>query len=703
MPWILLSACSDVRLALSPAAPLSTDDLEAVIEGELPAGATLGWWRDGVLQDDLAAVVISAQHTARGESWHATVQWPGGSASSEAVTIGNSPPVVDEVEILPAAPAAGVDALTCQPIATDPDGDALTITTSWQLDGVEVEGSDTLSAIDTLSATTVSCTATASDGTASSAPVSASVTLSPIDAPFGEQLLENGDFEAGALEGWTVQLGGCGVTEGLSWIDPYDGAWFFHGGDTSDCLASQDIDLLAAGFPASLIDAGLQVSLSSWVASAEPADNFDDQVLLRVRYQDSSGALISSLETMMGAGESWLQRQASGLIPAGTRSLQVQIEGRYRKGTSNDTLADEVDLRIFAAAPSAPTITGEPMLQDYRTDGMRLLWLTDGNLAEHGVRWGEGEEVSALRTVQVDTDRYVHIAEISGLRAGESYPYTVFSGESTSATHTLQTAPEAGAAVRIGWMGDNQDGPETFATHISHLSARAPDMLLVAGDIVQEADAVEEWISYWWSPLQTDDFAARTPVLIARGNHDREHPYAYAYTALPGNGAWYSFTYGAAFFVVLDTQSALTSTTTALDQRAFLADALSTEEATSADFRIVVFHQAPYTNTFHGTASDGNSEVREQWVEELVAGGVDVVVAGHYHAYQRGELDGVMYVVTGGGGASLDSEIDEVWDFFDIAALTWHYAVMDIEEGSLTWRTYDDQDVLFDEFTLTAR
>jgi acid phosphatase type 7 len=32
---------------------------------------------------------------------------------------------------------------------------------------------------------------------------------------------------------------------------------------------------------------------------------------------------------------------------------------------------------------------------------------------------------------------------------------------------------------------------------------------------------------------------------------------------------------------------------------------------------------------------------------------VDLVLSGHDHLYQRGERDGVRYIVTGGGGASL--------------------------------------------------
>ena len=33
--------------------------------------------------------------------------------------------------------------------------------------------------------------------------------------------------------------------------------------------------------------------------------------------------------------------------------------------------------------------------------------------------------------------------------------------------------------------------------------------------------------------------------------------------------------------------------------------------------------------------------------------GVDLVISGHYHSYQRGSLDGVAYTIIGGGGSNL--------------------------------------------------
>jgi hypothetical protein len=84
----------------------------------------------------------------------------------------------------------------------------------------------------------------------------------------------------------------------------------------------------------------------------------------------------------------------------------------------------------------------------------------------------------------------------------------------------------------------------------------------------------------------------------------------------------------------------------------FLRRALITS---TAPWRIAVFHQPAYSCSRHGSTP----EVDEQWLPLLAGDGVDVVLNGHDHAYQRfGPLDGTTYIVSGGGGAPLYHEDD---------------------------------------------
>ena len=70
----------------------------------------------------------------------------------------------------------------------------------------------------------------------------------------------------------------------------------------------------------------------------------------------------------------------------------------------------------------------------------------------------------------------------------------------------------------------------------------------------------------------------------------------------------------------------------------------------TARWKIAAFHHPPYTCGGHS----GDRAVRERWVPLFERYGVQLVLAGHDHNYQRfAKRRGVTYVVHGGGGAGL--------------------------------------------------
>lgn len=516
--------------------------------------------------------------------------------------------------------------------------------------------------------------------------------------------LDNPGFEA-ELRGWSMLDGACQVTGSHLGLGAAEGASFLWGGSHLDgtCVVGQTLSL--AEHAAIVDDRRLGVDVDVLVASRMVEGAFDDQPRLRLVWLGEAGEALGRLETLIGSGAEWHVRGASGLVPSGTRAVRVELESRLRRIPDNDGMIDDVQLAFRPVEPVAPAITRQPMLQDHRQDAMRVLWETDGNLAQPAVAFGPSgagftQRVDDVRTIEVDADHHVHVADLVGLSAGTSWQYRVENGTTLGPIHDFQTAPADDAPVRISWMADNQEGATVFARHIRHLTARDPDLLFVAGDLVSDMHALDEWRDFWWAPLEEEAFGSRVPVLIARGNHDRHHPYAYAYTAMPEREDLYSFRYGPVFVVVLDTQQPMSNQPPDLDQRHYLESALASDAARSADFRVVVFHQAPFSNV-RQDASDGNQGVRDAWLDVIVAGGVELVIAGHYHSYQRGFLDGVTHVVVGGGGSALLVGPDEeLWEHMTLWEKAWHYTVMDVEDGHLVWSTYDLDDVLIDRFEL---
>lgn len=98
-------------------------------------------------------------------------------------------------------------------------------------------------------------------------------------------------------------------------------------------------------------------------------------------------------------------------------------------------------------------------------------------------------------------------------------------------------------------------------------------------------------------------------------------------------GRWYSWRSGPALVVVLDS--------TRPDDPEQLDWLERTLASTDATWRIVALHHPPYSSGWHGSATD----VREAFQPIFERYGVQLVLAGHDHDYQRSvPINGITYV-----------------------------------------------------------
>jgi predicted phosphodiesterase len=133
----------------------------------------------------------------------------------------------------------------------------------------------------------------------------------------------------------------------------------------------------------------------------------------------------------------------------------------------------------------------------------------------------------------------------------------------------------------------------------------------------------------------------RIPFWITWGNHDVE-----SVTRIAGIDEtfgspprWTVYEWGDVDVVILDSTQV-----TSPQQAAFFLDAMND----SIRPTIVVLHHPPYSCSH----TEEGIEFIDQWIG-LLDDDVALVLSGHDHSYQRFEQDGVVYVVTGGGGSPL--------------------------------------------------
>ena len=145
---------------------------------------------------------------------------------------------------------------------------------------------------------------------------------------------------------------------------------------------------------------------------------------------------------------------------------------------------------------------------------------------------------------------------------------------------------------------------------------------------------------------QSFGWARRSGLEVAGtlGNHDYlvgRGRYEYGLLGMPG--AYYTRTIGDAQLFFLN------SNLVSARQTAWLEDQLASSTAT---WKIALFHHPPYTCGLHA----GNLAVARSWVPLFERYGVQLVLSGHDHNYQRFRArNGVTYVVDGAGGAGLYS------------------------------------------------
>jgi hypothetical protein len=162
--------------------------------------------------------------------------------------------------------------------------------------------------------------------------LTAGVSTTSAAAPFNENLLVNPGAESG-LSGWTTS--GMAPIAGSDWHAPHGGTQAFSTTYQWGSL-TQTVDLVAAGFSALELDAGVSVSFSQWVISRFDADA---NYAMRVRLLGEEGAFLTewSVGTIDGetfdgptlpAGAEWTEESHVFDAVSGVRTVEVVVAGK---------------------------------------------------------------------------------------------------------------------------------------------------------------------------------------------------------------------------------------------------------------------------------------------------------------------------------------------------------------------------------------
>ena len=220
-------------------------------------------------------------------------------------------------------------------------------------------------------------------------------------------------------------------------------------------------------------------------------------------------------------------------------------------------------------------------------------------------------------------------------------------------TTIVPSIAEVGDTVRFAVIGDfGKAGPEENAV-ADHVLRWNPDFIITTGDNnydYGESATIDTNIGLYYHdyifPYQGifGVGADTNRFFPSMGNHDYacdDCPQPYLdYFSLPGNERYYNLKWGPVHLFALNSNS---QEDDGIDSSSVQAEWLKTSlEASDRPFRIVYFHHPPYSSGYHG-----NSDFMQWPFREL---GIDAVISGHEHSYERIMVGGLPYFVNGLGG-----------------------------------------------------
>ncbi len=300
---------------------------------------------------------------------------------------------------------------------------------------------------------------------------------------------------------------------------------------------------------------------------------------------------------------------------------------------------------------------------------------------------GKLEQVAPAMTVSYADARsgqvvYAHHAKIDGLRPDALYLYGAMHDGAAPQFSTFRTAPRGRAPFTFTSFGD-QGTPTLGKTYVPPAGVTLPAVLYVNDNLGSPAaadttlgverlqplfhlfngdlcyanlaqDRVRAWWDFWENNSRS---ASRRPWMPSAGNHENElgnGPIGYrayqTYFQVPEaagqtevtRGLWYAFTVGSVRVVSIanddvcyqDGGDSYVRGYSAGAQKAWLEAELSASRRNpDVDWIVVCMHQVAVSTADKFNGADLG--IREEWVPLFDRYGVDLVLCGHEHHYER--------------------------------------------------------------------
>lgn len=355
--------------------------------------------------------------------------------------------------------------------------------------------------------------------------------------------------------------------------------------------------------------------------------------------------------TVSGAGETRFYPSSifDNTLQVGDNVIAVEVH--QRQLTSSDVA---FDLRLLGTQDNL--IRG-PYLQNQ--SAITIKWRTFEAVSSR-VFWGPAYDQlnNEVNSPDLTTD---HEVRLTGLTPGDTLYYSIGSGDDVyaggDAAHRLKMPKNLGhiQPLRIWVLGDSGTGNANAAAvkdaYLAHTGSTHTDLWLMLGDNAYNTGTDDEYQAAVFDMYP--ELLRSSALWSTIGNHDRANSILqtgiyYDIFTFPtqaqsdgistgtdsGTEAYYSFDYANVHFVVLESHE--TNSTFRNGMINWLNNDLM---MTDADWIIALWHHPPYSKGSHDSDTESRMVyVRENILQTLEGHGVDLVLTGHSHSYERSWL-----------------------------------------------------------------
>jgi acid phosphatase type 7 len=405
----------------------------------------------------------------------------------------------------------------------------------------------------------------------------------------------------------------------------------------------------------------------------------------------------------------------------------VQGARIFDRALSGDAIAALFNQRIAMVDagivhPGLFHFTAGPYLNAPSETGISIVIETD-RPSRLRLRYGPDTPPSAQ--MRSDSLSRLHTVTLAGLEADTPYFYEAIAvdeagQEISSGVMTFQTAVRPGQPFRFAMIGDTEARPFINNAVAQGVWDARPHLTLLLGDLTDGGmeDRRFEWTHEYFTGY--GPLARRVPTLAAPGNGEADLYWYRHYHALPGEENFYSLRYGDVEFFVLDSNLGDRENDEPgfrERQRQWLERALV---ASDAKWKIAMHHHPVYTSDEDDYGDSwrkagreiGDTRVRNDFMDLYDRYGVDIVLYGHMHVYERmhpmreGNVDvrdGVVYIGSGGGGGNPEDFTPTRQGYSATTYRGYSYGLFDVLGNTIRYQLRDTEGRLRDTMTLVKR